>query len=1133
MVGKLSVFVSRLSSVGGRQRREMVELRVHEGTSGSRLKDTAAAKLRLPRFSFDLAVSPEVARAAEAAAPAMPPLFEESPEGSGHFVLSGDAELCKQHADFLRLHRDPIAAQVAAEAVPEPEAVMAKLEEIASKVSLLEQLIVCERLEPKFDSLLAEVHGVLAYFHGITAKVSGLVDDVHGITAEANGVVDDVHGITAEANGVMDDVHDLTEEANSVVDDVHGVWRILDAIAESRVRSAVEKQYGTAFAKRRLVRSVRDIARLALVEDLDGQAVASDKSALLEKISAVLADAVLDDMLVGGTFVSEYVAYHDGAVAALVPGLCAPSPLRLNKDLADYSRAVAARFSEYQALVAGAALPLPAELPDVRAISKAGEVFGSLSQFLELTTDEQRKTFALSCSPLVIAAITWRLLTDSAKVHEYLTCVNYDCQGTNIAFAPEGETPIVRCEAGEIKTSASDVARAKRQLMLRLALKSWAVGVVYDCRPHVALAGRVFYLDDAEDELLAQLSSDPPSNLLASALPMSRKGGDDERLTRIAIVNEDKCKPKRCRQECKKSCPVVRMGKLCIEVAPTSKIAWISEELCIGCGICVKKCPFEAISILNLPKSLERQTTHRYGPNSFKLHRLPMPRPGQVLGLVGTNGIGKSTALKILGGKLKPNLGNYEHAPDWQEILTYFRGSELQNYFTRLLEDNLKAIIKPQYVDHIPKAVKGTVGAILRAKDERNVAEEMIRRLDLESVIDRDVANLSGGELQRFAIAVVCVQDADIYMFDEPSSYLDVRQRLRAAETIRSLLSPEKYVIVVEHDLSVLDYLSDFVCCLYGQPGAYGVVTMPFGVREGINIFLEGKVPTENLRFRDTSLSFKIADSVEGLPEGDVARGKHTQYNYPAMTTTLGNFQLDVEAGGFKDSEIVVLVGQNGTGKTTMIRMLAGLLKPDSGVEVPELNVSYKPQKISPKYTGTVRQLLQMKIRDSFVHPQFNADVMKPMLIEQILDQGVQVLSGGELQRVAIVLCLGQPADIYLIDEPSAYLDSEQRIVASKVIKRFILHSRKTAFIVEHDFIMATYLADRVIRYTGEPARHCQAHTPEGLVTGMNAFLKDLDITFRRDPTNFRPRINKQNSVKDKEQKSVGDYFLVDAGEKD
>ena len=242
------------------------------------------------------------------------------------------------------------------------------------------------------------------------------------------------------------------------------------------------------------------------------------------------------------------------------------------------------------------------------------------------------------------------------------------------------------------------------------------------------------------------------------------KDEPDEQLTRIAIVDDQKCKPKKCAQECMKFCPVVRMGKLCVEVKPTDKISTISEELCIGCGICVKKCPFGAIQIINLPKNMEKQTTHRYGPNSFKIHRMPTPRPGQVLGLVGSNGTGKSTALKVLAGKLKPNLGRFENPPDWSEILAYFRGSELQNFFTRILEDTMKAIIKPQYVDHIPKAIKGVVGEILTQKNEHGARDYIIEILDLSNVIGRGVQDLSGGELQRFAIAVVAVQSADVYM---------------------------------------------------------------------------------------------------------------------------------------------------------------------------------------------------------------------------------------------------------------------------------------------------------------------------------------------------------------------------------
>ncbi|KAI8831873.1 P-loop containing nucleoside triphosphate hydrolase protein [Chytridium lagenaria] len=533
----------------------------------------------------------------------------------------------------------------------------------------------------------------------------------------------------------------------------------------------------------------------------------------------------------------------------------------------------------------------------------------------------------------------------------------------------------------------------------------------------------------------------------------------------LPIVSTDKCKPKKCRQECKKGCPVVRMGKLCIEVSPASKSPTSLKN--------------SALVVVSVSRNVHSRPSTLSLADQLGEGNCRCPGPGQVLGLVGTNGIGKSTALKILAGK---------DAPDWEEILRHFRGSELQNYFTKILEDNLKG-------DH---------------------------QTTSSGVLDRELS-IFWRRTSAFRIGFAAIREADIFMFDEPSSYLDVKQRLNAAQVIRSLLNPTSYVIVVEHDLSVLDYLSDFICVLYGMPSAYGVVTLPFSVREGINIFLDGMVPTENLRFRDESLTFRLAETADELIVDKMRR-----FMYPQMVKDLGGFHLTVEAGGFTDSEILVMLGQNGTGKTTFIKMLAGLLPADGEEQVPELKVSYKPQKIAPKFPGTVRQLFLKKIRPMFMHQQFQSDVVKPLQIENIIDQEVMTLSGGELQRVALVLCMGQPADIYLIDEPSAYLDSEQRIIAAKVIKKFIFHSQKTAFIVEHDFIMATYLADRVIVYEGEPSVKATACKPEALLRGMNRFLKTLEITFRRDPTNFRPRINKMDSVKDKEQKLNGQYFFLE-----
>lgn len=589
-------------------------------------------------------------------------------------------------------------------------------------------------------------------------------------------------------------------------------------------------------------------------------------------------------------------------------------------------------------------------------------------------------------------------------------------------------------------------------------------------------------------------------------------------LPRIAIIDKDKCKPKKCKLECIRKCPINLQNKMCIEVTKESATALINEGMCIGCNQCVKFCPFNAIQIINLPKDLHHQVVHQYGPNQFRLHNLPIPRPNQILGLVGKNGIGKSTTLKILSGKLKPNLGQYKQILHWDEIINHFKGSELQKFLTMMVETKMIVKLKPQYVDQIPKAVQGCVGDIL---NQHQTNSNNIKNLDLDVILTRQVNQLSGGELQRFAIGMVVNQDANIYLFDEPSSFLDIKQRLNAAKTIRQLINnQDKYVIVVEHDLSILDYLSDYICLLWGEQGSYGVVSMPFNVREGINIFLSGYLPTENLRFRNESIHFNITDNIN---KEDLKKYNH--YYYPSMTKTLEQFKLKVNEGSFTNSEIILCIGQNGSGKTTFIRLLSGHLNPDVTVEIPELKISIKPQTIKPTLDCHVRQLLFTKLGTSWQHPQFQSDVFKPLRIESLLDQHLNTLSGGELQRVALVLCLGKPADIYLIDEPSSYLDSEERIIVAKIIKRFIFNSKKTAFVVEHDFIMATYLADRVIVFSGTPSVDITATAPQTLVSGMNTFLKDMNITLRRDLENYRPRINKYKSQMDQEQKLNGCYF--------
>jgi ATP-binding cassette subfamily E protein 1 len=590
-------------------------------------------------------------------------------------------------------------------------------------------------------------------------------------------------------------------------------------------------------------------------------------------------------------------------------------------------------------------------------------------------------------------------------------------------------------------------------------------------------------------------------------------------MTRIAVIDESRCKPKRCNRTCYRFCPIVRTKIEAIRFEGTKSV--IVESLCSGCGICVRKCPFAAISIVNLPDELDKDCTHRFGPNTFKLFRLPTPSPGMVLGLLGQNGIGKTTTLRVLSGDVKLNLGNFENPPDWNEITQHFRGSILQDYFKRMSEGNLKVSHKPQYVDKIPRVVSGTVGQLLEKVDERGKLETLAGELELKQLWERPLEVLSGGELQRVAVAAAMSRDADVYLFDEPSSYLDVKQRLQVARVIRGLKDDQKIVVVAEHDLAIIDYLSDQICIFYGEPGVYGVVSNVHGVRTGINVYLQGYIPDENVRFRKEAIVF------HEKPPTTTTGGGETLVQWEPLEKTFKEFKLVANAGEMKRGEIVGILGANGIGKTTFIKILAGLEKADNGAEFSRLKVSYKPQYISAGYDGTVQMLLMSIAKENFSSSWYKTEILQPLKIDQLLDRNVNELSGGELQKTAIAACLSRDAELFLFDEPSAYLDVEERLNMARAIRRVVENHHVTAFVVEHDVVTQDLIADHLMVFTGEPGVSGSAHPPTTLRKGMNMFLKEMQVTFRRDPATKRPRVNKEGSKLDKFQKEMGEYYYV------
>lgn len=598
----------------------------------------------------------------------------------------------------------------------------------------------------------------------------------------------------------------------------------------------------------------------------------------------------------------------------------------------------------------------------------------------------------------------------------------------------------------------------------------------------------------------------------------------EDKVVRLAVIDKDKCKPKKCNKECVRSCPVNRTGKQCIEIEDVAKI---NESLCIGCNMCVPVCPFNAIKIVKLPSQLQSELVHSYGENMFKLYKLPNPKQGKIIGILGENGIGKSTIMNILSKKIIPNFGQEEVTDS--DVLKKVRGNEIQKYLKLLYTDQLTIAVKPQNIlGLVHKYGEKKVGDILQTFSTSSKYHLINETLELDKLKDNTIATLSGGELQKLACAITLMKDANVYIFDEPSNYLDVEYRIKVANLIKDLSESTNYVFVVDHDMSILDFVADYIHIMYGEPGAYGVVATLYNTLEAINIYFEGYIPADNMRFRKEP--FKLNELFQ-MNDQNNQSGLASIVNYNDEIIKYDNFELKINQNQLTtETNMVIILGKNGTGKSTYLKFLKSQLG---------LSISMKPQindldELVKNPKITVQNLLYEKIKDAFLSEMFLSDVIKLLGINKIYNKKVKKLSGGELQRLSITLCLGTPAQIYLLDEPSSNLDIEQRFNTTKAIKRFLMHHKKIGFIVEHDILMAISMAkeqNSKIMVFGEDKmvdniRYCSTTKLLDFNTGINLFLKTINTTFRTDYVNKRPKINKLGSTHDKEQKTNNQYYV-------
>lgn len=550
--------------------------------------------------------------------------------------------------------------------------------------------------------------------------------------------------------------------------------------------------------------------------------------------------------------------------------------------------------------------------------------------------------------------------------------------------------------------------------------------------------------------------------------------------------------------------PLNRSGGEGFHVNKDGKLEIEEHKVMKSHRIIQDKIPNDSIRIVELP-SESGQLIHQYGENGFRMYNLPKPAKGDVIGLLGRNGIGKTTALKILSGEITPNMGNHSEELDINQVVDEISASVLVEHLREAHKDRISVSRKPQIASEYSIDKK-----VLEVLDiDKDIADE----LSIDRLLDKELSSLSGGELQRVLVSNALSEESDVYIFDEPSSFLDVRQRVDTSDVISENVADKSTTFVVDHDLTFLESLCDTVHILYGDTNNYGVVSNPISTRNGINDYVRGYVSSDDVRIRDTQFEFDIRSSENKQLESE-------RVSYSDFEVSVGSFELSVSEGEIKQSQVVGILGENGLGKTTYAKALAGQL--DTNMDF-DFTVSYKPQYLEVGEDSISTEAYLSRIPD--INRSTMRDMKRKLDIESLMQQDIGSLSGGELQKLSLAICLSREADIYLLDEPSAYLDVETRNQVGQLLKGYSNKTGNPVLVIDHDIFLISTVSDNVVVFSGQSGSHGNATSVIGLREGMNKFLSEMDVTLRKDRDTNRPKFNSRGSQLDREQRNKGEYY--------